>query len=186
MQKVLFSFLSCALFFTACKTADPATKSPVTAAPVQFFSDADAVKSNLNCAGKVFPTQYRLLSVNYAALRQFLVRQGPTPGELSTDTLVLAIPKPDGTNENFVISQIRVLATELAAKFPEIKTYSGKSKVHPTSTIRVDISPQGFRAMVQSEAGALLVDPWCRNDTIHVISYYRKYLPENTKEDFEK
>lgn len=186
MQKALLSLFLCALLLAACKPANKVEKSPVEVKPVQFFSDVNATTANISCTGKVFPTQYRLLAVNYAALRQFLVRQGPTPGELSTDTLMLALPMPDGTNENFVISQIRVLAKELAAKFPEIKTYSGKSQLHPTSTIRVDISPQGFRAMVQSEAGAMVVDPWCRNDTIHVISYYRKYLPENTKEDFEK
>ena len=186
MKNILLILFTGVLVIHGCKPTEKVTKSEATATPVQFFNDVNAASANLSCKGKVFPTQYRLLSVNYPALRQFLVRQGPAPGELSADTLILALPMPDGREERFVISQIRVLATELAAKFPEIKTYSGKSEEHPSSTIRVDISPQGFRAMVQSEAGAMVVDPWCRNDSTHVISYYRKFIPENTKEDFEK
>ncbi len=151
-----------------------------------LFEDVTIIPPDLKCTDKVFPTSYRLLKVNYPALRKLLVIQGDSPGELSRNTIILSIPLPEGGSEDFTITQVKVMAPELAAKFPDIKTYSGTSNEFATDKIRADISPQGFRAMIQSTRGAFVIDPYCKNDTIHAISYYRKYLPENSKEDFEK
>ena len=185
---LLFAIISVSLV-VSCKNREaslPATSSPGHESSPVFFDDVVTVPPDLVCPDKVFPTSYRLLKVNYPALRKLMVIQGETAGALAKDTIVLSIPLPEGGTEDFIMTQVKVMAPELAAKYPNIKTYSGTSKVYATDKIRADISPQGFRAMIQSTRGAYVIDPYCKNDSIHAISYYRKYLPENSKQDFER
>lgn len=151
-----------------------------------FWKDTDTLSKKLYCSERVFPTSYRVLDANNEALMKYLKREGPTPGSLSTDTLSLKIPMPDGTWEEFSIKQVSVMSPELAAKYPDIKTYSGKSKIYTSDNIRLDISQSGVRVMIMSTRGTIMIDPYCTNDHEHVISYFRKHLPENAKEDFER
>jgi len=151
-----------------------------------FWKDADTLTRKLYCSERIFPTSYRVLDVNAEALKKYLKREGPTPGSLSPDTLSLKIPIPDGSWEEFFIKQVSVMSPELAAKYPDIKTYSGKSKIYPSDNIRLDISQLGVRVMIMSTRGTIMIDPYCTNDQEHVISYFKKNLPENAKEDFER
>lgn len=173
----------------SCKNREGSLPVKVTPAQVSnpvLFEDVVNAPADLACPDKIFPTSYRLLKVDYPGLRKLMVIQGETAGALAKDTIVLSIPLPEGGTEDFIMTQVKVMAPELAAKYPNIKTYSGTSKVYSTDKIRADISPQGFRAMIQSTRGAFVIDPYCKNDSIHAISYYRKFLPENSKQDFER
>ncbi|MBL0343250.1 MAG: hypothetical protein IPP71_21745 [Bacteroidetes bacterium] len=151
-----------------------------------YWRDTDTLKQKLNCNDRIFPTSYRILDSNYPELKKLLVKEGSTPGELAPDTIAIDIPMPDGSWEPFKINQVQVMAKELAAKYPDIKTYSGKSQIYPSDNIRLDISSKGVRVMILSTRGSIMIDPYCNNDEFHVISYFRKNLPENSKEDFER
>ncbi len=151
-----------------------------------YWKDADTLLLKLTCKDRIFPTSYRLLEANNDGLKKLLVKQGIEPGELSVDTISILIPVPDGTWEPYKISQVRVMSKELAAKYPDIKTYSGKSELYPTDNIRLDVSQQGVRVMIRSTRGTLMIDPYCTYDQKYVISYSRKNLPKNSKEDFER
>ncbi len=105
---------------------------------------------------------------------------------IAADTLSIEIPIPDGSWEVFRVSQVQVMAPELAAKYPYLKTYSGTSKLYPADQIRLEVSPDGIRGMILSSRGTILVDPFCKNDKLHMISFFKKNLPEGGKEDFEK
>ncbi|MBK9045776.1 MAG: hypothetical protein IPL74_03415 [Bacteroidetes bacterium] len=186
---LLLSTIITVAVFVSCKSRETSPQKTTSIAQVSkpvLFEDVIVVPQDLTCPDKVFPTSYRLLQVDYPALRKLMVIQGETAGALANDTIILSIPLPEGGIEDFTMTQVKVMAPELAAKFPNIKTYSGTSNIYATDKIRADISPQGFRAMIQSSRGAIVIDPYCKNDSIHVISYYRKYLPENSKEDFER
>ncbi len=139
-----------------------------------------------SCTGKIYPLRYRMLDVDTAMVRKFLVVQGNEPGKLNLDTLLIEIPYPDGTWESFRISQVQVMAPELAAKYPFIKTYSGNAKLYPADQIRIEVSPDGLRVMVLSVKGTMLIDPYCNNDKVHMISYLKKDMPEGAKEEFER
>lgn len=138
------------------------------------------------CQGKIYPLRYRLLDVDTSLLKNLLIKQGSEPGKINTDTILIDIPFPDGSWESFSISQVQVMAPELAAKYPYLKTYSGNSKLYPADQIRIEATPDGLRVMVLSVKGTVLIDPFCDNDKGHMISYLKRDMPEGAKEEFEK
>lgn len=185
-----FPLLLLLIFFSCSTKTVPGGKGDSGNWPADgvsaFWKDVDTLSGKFYCPDRVFPSSYRVLEVNNDALKKYLNREGTSPGSLSSDTLSLKVPIPDGSWEEFSIKQVSVMSPELAAKYPDIKTYSGKSKIYPTDNIRLDISQAGVRVMIMSTRGTIMIDPYCSNDLKYVISYFKKHLPENSKEDFER
>ena len=94
--------------------------------------------------------------------------------EVGTPSALLELPHPDGGLERFRVIESPVMAPELAAKFPEIRTYRGQGVDDPSASVRFEVSPRGFSAMVLSAAGAWYVDPWTRGVVDVVGSYHRR------------
>src|SRR5260370_5433608 len=66
------------------------------------------------------------------------------------------------------------MAPELAARFPEIKTYTGSGIDDATATTRFDGTPLGFHAIVLSEKGTILIEPSGPGDVESCIVYFQK------------
>jgi hypothetical protein len=66
---------------------------------------------------------------------------------------------------------------ELAAKYPEIKTYTAIGMENPSHVAKLDVGPMGFNAMVLSNDGRYFIDPVFVNNKSAYISYFRKDLP---------
>lgn len=94
--------------------------------------------------------------------------------EVGTPSTVLELPHPDGGLVRFRVIESPVMAPELAAKFPQIRTFRGEGIDDPTASVRFDVSPRGFSAMVLSAFGAWYVDPWAPDATDVVGSYHRR------------
>src|SRR5512135_2601388 len=93
--------------------------------------------------------------------------------------LVLSLPKPDGTFESFAIQESPIMEPGLAAKHPEIKTFSGRGIDDPAATIRFDLTPLGFHASVRSPAGGWYIDPYYQLDDSLYASYFGRDLSED-------
>ena len=80
-------------------------------------------------------------------LRSYLAK-APMEFTQAAKPLALQMPLPNGKIETFMMVESPILAPAIAAKHPEIKTYSGKSSSDPTHTIRISFTAQGFNAII--------------------------------------
>ena len=125
----------------------------------------------------VQPLRGEWFQLNSALLRDKLAGvalREPSAAKMSGTEMEL--PMPDGKTARFVIVEAPVMAPELAAKFPEIKTYAGQGIDDPGATVRLDLTPLGFHAQVLSPGGAVYVDPAYRGDTAFYVSYFKHDL----------
>ena len=86
-------------------------------------------------------------------------------------TVILTIPKPDGTLVRFRLEESPILAPHIAQQFPSWKTYQGYGIDDPGATARFDWTDTGFHGYVLDPAGSYLIDPYQSNDTENYIVY---------------
>jgi len=126
----------------------------------------------------VRPTNGQALALNLDAMRALLDaaprEDAPAYREKS---IVLALPTPGGGFEHFEVFESPVMEPPLAARYPMIRTYAGRGLSTPTQTVRIDLSPAGFRAQVLGPGG-FLIDPVTQGDVTH----YMSYAPEDAGE----
>ncbi|HEU5072201.1 MAG TPA: M12 family metallo-peptidase [Verrucomicrobiae bacterium] len=145
--------------------ADTNSWTPLTAPPA----------GKIGAARWVQPLQGALFRLNRTVMRTRLGKARQIDPALARNAgTEVELPMPDGTTARFVVVDAPVMAPELAAKFPEIKTYAGQGIDDPQATVRLDLSPQGFHAQILSPRGAVYVDPAYRGDDEDHVSYYKR------------
>ena len=99
----------------------------------------------------VRPSHFSAYRVDLAGLRALL----------AGGAAKLAIPDPAGTPTEFTVVEDSVMEPELQAAHPDIRTYAGTAA--NGTTIRLDVTPLGFHAMVRRPDGvAWYVEPATR------------------------
>ncbi|MEM8679327.1 MAG: reprolysin-like metallopeptidase, partial [Planctomycetota bacterium] len=130
--------------------------------------------SRVGATSYLAPTSAVPFAIDAQSLQQTLAR---APMEFTqagfANPLEFSIPKPDGTLARFEVVEAPVMHPDLAAKYPQIKTYRGQGLDNPAETIRFDLTPQGFHAQVLSPDGAYYVDPYYHLDDSVYVSYER-------------
>ncbi|MFM5566272.1 reprolysin-like metallopeptidase [Aeromonas veronii] len=96
----------------------------------------------------------------------------------------LTLPLPDGGEVTFALEAYDVLPADLAAKYPQIRTFKGHNPAHPVDTGRFDLGPQGFHAMFSHQGQMVFVDP-LRNAEGYAV-YYQKDAHSRLEKDADK
>jgi hypothetical protein len=145
--------------------------------PLAASSDGvwqDTLERSLNPAAQrdIVPQKYRTVSLDWSALQKILAAAPlETAVTAKSSRLVLTLPLPEGNYARFSVVEAPIMAPELAAKFPALKTYLGQSLDDATASVRFDTTPAGFHAMILSPYGRVFIDPYSRGDISHYISY---------------
>lgn len=121
------------------------------------------------------PTVFRLVKLNRdtfdtSVLQAARANAAATPAH----PLVMTLPMPDGSFARFRVVESPIMAPELAAEFPEIRTFAGQGVDDPSATVRFDWTPQGFHAQVLSPNGAAYIDPYQKGNTSLYATYYKR------------
>jgi hypothetical protein len=119
-----------------------------------------------------------------------LLSNAPTEAEVlaGADGMLFDLPMPetgvDAQFENgfengfdtFAVYEIPMLAPELAARYPSIRTYAGRSLSDPTATVRISVTELGFDAFVLRAGPDVYVDRYSQGDANVYTSYFGQDL----------
>ena len=75
------------------------------------------------------------------------------------------------------------MMAKLAAKHPDIRTYSGRGITNKTADVRIAMTPLGFNASVRGSTGSWFIDPVYHNSQAVYGSYWAAHLT-NTHGNF--
>lgn len=93
----------------------------------------------------------------------------------SAQLTLISLPLPNGTTVNVAPVKTNVLPPQLALKYPNIKTYKITSHSHNIIGGRLDFTPSGFHAMLQTNTGQVIyINPRQTSGKRRYYSYQKK------------
>jgi hypothetical protein len=111
------------------------------------------------------PLRYRALGLDRDALARVLASAS------RTSSVTISLPAPHGGFQRFAVRTTEVMAPGLAAKHPDIATYTGRALDVRGDDVRLDLTPQGFHASVRGPGGNWYVDPYYHRSQSTYVSY---------------
>ncbi|WP_292009450.1 reprolysin-like metallopeptidase [Chryseobacterium sp.] len=124
----------------------------------------------------------RIYSLDINSLKSVLSRvpKRLVAGEKSE--VIISFPNSEGKMENFKVRENSNFEPELAAKYPDIKSYVGESLNDPNSSVYFSISPLGLSSMeIYGDKSAVFIEPYTKD-----LSSYVVYKKTDKKDDLNK
>ena len=129
------------------------------------------------------PAEAKAFKLDLATIKQVL-SSTPKRGEVlpANSNVILNFPNSNGDLESFRIIEASVMAPELQAQFPNIRSYAGQGVENPSSTIRFSISDKkGITSMRRAEGMRVsFIEMFSNQDEVYV-AFDRS---NTTKSDF--
>ena len=123
----------------------------------------------------IAPARYRALAVDVPALSAWL--EGvPKHGAVAAQSdAVLRFPTPDGRWRDYRVVEERVMAEELQARYPQIRTFTGVAADELGGTVHFDVTERGFHAMLLTPGGeTVYIDPVDRDGAMGAYLAYTR------------
>ena len=115
-------------------------------------------------------TKYLAFTTDEGALREQL--SGISP--ITARAQIIELPLPDGSTMNFRVWQSPILPGRLAAKYPELKTFTGEAVNDRTITAKLDLTSFGFHAIIFNGKDVSFVDPYDNTHSGYYTAHYKK------------
>jgi|GEM_PF-686708 len=99
---------------------------------------------------------------------------------LSTDLAkaeIIRLPMPDGSMRDFRVWSAPMMPDQLAAKYPEIRTFSAEAVGNKTITAKLDITDFGFHAMIIAPGTTSFIDPTDAHDGSYLVHAQKDEIP---------
>ena len=123
----------------------------------------------------IIPEKYKIYRLVNDNLKELLFS---APNELNAtlknSQTIIELPMPNGKIERFKVVDASIMAPELAAQFPNIKTFSVQGVDDPQANGKLDWNDFGFHGMIRNPSGDVFIDPYSRNNVMDYITYYAK------------
>ena len=123
----------------------------------------------------IVPNTYATFELDYTKLKKELAKAPQRFSEESRSTLpTIEIPNPNGEVEVYEMMETQVMHPELAAKYPAIKSYIGKSTTNPSNVLHAGYSHKGFHGMILSpKMSSVYIDVYARGMVDTYVVYHR-------------
>ncbi|MEM8906857.1 MAG: reprolysin-like metallopeptidase, partial [Bacteroidota bacterium] len=149
-----------------------------TASPNQPWSmeSETAIPEQVAAQRSIIPQSYQTIRLDWPQLHAILdeapMRFSATAAE---NIQPLVLPLPNGESVTFQIEEAPIMHPGLAAKFPMIRSFAGKSMDQTGLALRFNITPNGFYAQIlNTTAGSIYIDPYASGQKEYGIVYYKK------------
>ena len=116
----------------------------------------------------ITPDVFRLYTLNLEEISATLNKKSRT-----SDHNLLQLPSPQGLMIAFEFMETDLMAPQLAAAYPHIKTFQGWAVNDRTIRLRFDLTTAGFHAQILDPAGAWYIDPYSKGQA------YASYLKQD-------
>ncbi|MCA6066339.1 M12 family metallo-peptidase [Chryseobacterium sp. RG1] len=127
-------------------------------------------------------TTPRVFSLDINGLKNVLAKAPKRLAAGEKSTIIISFPNSEGKMENFKVRENSNFAPELAAKYPNIKSYVGTGLEDPNSTVYFSISPLGLSSMeIYGDKSAVFIEPYTKD-----LSTYVVYKKSDKKDDLSK
>lgn len=155
LQVTLFccSLLACNISVASTSVWEPIQKSDAPSVQLMPFQ----------------PSDYRVLKLQSAALRLRLFSLGNT----RETAAVMSLPMPDGTYMDFFVWEESMMEAPLAARYPEIKTFSAVAVSDSRVTAKLDYTLYGFHAVIFNGEKTSFIDPYDNNNDGYYFVHYK-------------
>ncbi|BCY27622.1 GEVED domain-containing protein [Flavobacterium okayamense] len=124
----------------------------------------------------------KLFELDIQKLQQKLVNLPERNSNLKTSKTIISFPNAEGKMENFQVWEQSNMDPDLAARYPEIKSYVGQGIENPSATIYFSISPLGIQTMtLYGDKEATFIEPYTTD-----LSSYTVYRKSDKRQAFTK
>ncbi len=134
------------------------------------FVSEDKVTHKAQLEREIIPSEYEVVRLN----KDFLDQKIAVFDTDANATVKMFLPLPNGKMEAFEVRPSHVLPENLAAKYPDIKTFKGYSLDNSLNNARISISSNAVRATIRTIEGDVYIDPYGNDEKEYHISYYIK------------
>lgn len=142
---------------------------------------APVTESSIKQTGKrqIVPNKYLTFQLNGSELKnQLALAPLESNVKINQSTCIISLPLPNGSIQKFKVVESPIMERDLAAAYPDIKTYSIKGIDDAYANGKLDWNEFGFHGMVRTLNGDFFIDPYCLKNVTDYITYYTA--------DFEK
>jgi len=153
------------------------------------FAQTDRLwtEGNRKSSSEIFENKTGILnpkvySLDLNALKSVLSRAPKRLAIGEKSEIIISFPNSEGKMENFKVRENSNFDPQLAAKFPDIKSYVGEGLNDPNSTVYFSISPLGLSSMeIYGDKSAVFIEPYTKD-----LSSYVVYKKSDKKDDLNK
>lgn len=118
----------------------------------------------------IVPQKFKTLNLDFNSIKKQL---NTAPMEFTgKKPISIQMPIANGELVRFDVFESPCMQPGLSAKFPDIKSYAGYNPNNKAENIRLDISPSGVKAIINTSNGQVYLDPYARFQNEYYIVYY--------------
>ncbi|MCD1118047.1 reprolysin-like metallopeptidase [Chryseobacterium turcicum] len=126
----------------------------------------------------------RTYSLDFDNLKNVLVKAPKKFAVRGKSDVIVSFPNSNGNIEDFKVRENSNFAPELAAQYPDIKSYVGVGIEDPSSTVYFSISPLGLSSMeIYANKSAVFIEPYTKDLSTYVV--YKKSDKKASLDKFE-
>ncbi len=137
----------------------------------QLWNSIEEAKITPKGERVIVPQKYKTYHISTELKTVLWAAPNEKDVKLENSQTIIELPMPDGTMKKYRVVYSPVMAPELAAAYPDIKTFNITGVDEPGIYGKIDWTEMGFHAMIRKPGTDVYIDPYCRTNYVDYITY---------------